>query len=67
MVKLPPESALRENPEEARDYMGAPIDLDSNDFGMHRSDTVDMIIILSGEVWAKMGNGNETLSNRGTR
>ncbi len=65
MVKLPPESALRENPEEARDYMGSPVDLDSEDFGMHRSDTVDLIIILSGEVWAKMGNGDETLLKPG--
>ena len=65
MVKLPPESALRANPEEATAYMGGPIDLDSDDYGMHRSDTVDLIIIMSGEVWAGMGNGDETLLKPG--
>ena len=65
MVKMPAESVLRANPEEAEEYMGGPIDLDSDDFGMHRSDTVDLIIILSGEVWAVMGNGDETLLKPG--
>lgn len=65
MIKMPPESALRANPEEAEEYMGGPIDLDSDDFGMHRSDTVDLIIVLSGEVWAVMGNGDETLLKPG--
>ena len=65
LVKMPPESALRANPEEAEAYLGGPIDLDSDDFGMHRSDTVDLIIILSGEVWAVMGNGDERLLKPG--
>ena len=65
MVKMPAESVLRANPEAAEEYMGGPIDLDSEDYGMHRSDTVDLIIILSGEVWAVMGNGDETLLKPG--
>lgn len=65
MVKMPAESTLRANPEEAEEYMGGPVDLDSEEYGMHRSDTVDLIIILSGEVWAVMGNGDETLLKPG--
>ncbi len=65
MVKMPAESVLRANPEETENYMGGPVDLDSSDYGMHRSDTVDLIIILFGEVWAVMGNGDETLLKPG--
>ena len=65
MLQLPPEGALRANPEEAEKYMGGPVNLDSDDFGMHRSDTVDLIIVLSGEVWAIMDSGDKTLLRPG--
>ena len=65
MLQLPPEGALRENPEEAEEYMGGPANLESDDFGMHRSDTVDLIIVLSGEVWAIMDSGDKTLLKPG--
>ncbi len=65
MIQLPPEGALREHPEEAERYMGGPVDLDSDDFGMHRSDTVDLIIVLSGEIWAIMDSGEKTLLKPG--
>jgi mannose-6-phosphate isomerase-like protein (cupin superfamily) len=65
MIQLPPEGAYRKNPEEAERYMGGPVNPDSDDFGMHRSDTVDLIIMISGEVWAIMDSGEKTLLKPG--
>ena len=33
MVQFPPESAIRENMEEAKDYYGEEVLIDSEDFG----------------------------------
>ena len=65
MIQLPPESVLRDNMEEAETYYGGEVLLDSDDFGMHRSDTVDMIVVLSGEVWMKLENSGEVLLKAG--
>ena len=65
MIQLPPESVIRDNMEEAETYYGGEVLLDSDDFGMHRSDTVDMIVVLSGEVWMKLENSGEVLLKAG--
>lgn len=65
MVQLPPESTIRENMEEAKSYYGREVLIDSEEFGMHRSDTVDMIVILSGEVWMKLQDSDEVLLKAG--
>ena len=65
MVKMPAESVLRANPEETESYMGGPIDLDSDDYGMHRSDTVDLIIILSGRGMGSDGQRRRDASQTG--
>lgn len=65
MIKLPPESVIRANPEDAERYFGGPVDLDSPDYGMHRSDTVDLIIVISGEIYARMDSGEEVLLRPG--
>ena len=65
MIQLPPESVIRDNMEESETYYGGEVLLDSDDFGMHRSDTVDMIVVLSGEVWMKLENSGEVLLKAG--
>ena len=54
IVQPPPESVVLLDPEEAKNYYGRKALIDLNEFGMHHSDTVDMIVILSGEVWMKL-------------
>lgn len=53
MIQMPAESTLRANPDEVMKHYGRMLPLDSPEHGMHRTDTVDLIIILSGEVWCK--------------
>lgn len=54
IMQIPAEKTLREHPAEVKKHYGRELDLDSNDRGMHRTDSVDLIIILSGELWCKL-------------
>ena len=66
MIQMPAESTLRKNPEETASYYGRDISLDSPDHGMHRTDTVDLIIIISGEVWCKFEDSEVLLKSGDT-
>lgn len=39
---------------------GAAAKMEPNNPGMHRTDTVDYIVVLSGEVWLELDDGRET-------
>jgi hypothetical protein len=65
IVSFPPESAMRADKEEARKiYNNRPdrypnLDFDAPDYMMHRSDTIDLVIVLSGEIWMGLKDADD--------
>jgi hypothetical protein len=68
IVEFPPDSAWRENADAHAAFgsigAGHAKDKDSSDPMMHKTSTVDYIIVLKGEIWAVMDKG-ETLLKTG--
>jgi hypothetical protein len=68
IVEFPPDSAWRENADARAAFgsigAGHAKDKDSADPMMHKTSTVDYIIVLKGEIWAIMDKG-ETLLKAG--
>ena len=53
MLSIPSEKTLKDHPDEVEKHYGRRIVPDAPDYGMHRTNTVDLIIVVSGEVWCK--------------
>lgn len=68
IVEFPPDSAWRDNADARAAFgsigAGHAKDKNSADPMMHKTSTVDYIIVLKGEIWAIMDNG-ETLLKTG--
>jgi|SRR5450759_1198740 hypothetical protein len=68
IVEFPPDSAWRQNADARAAFgsigAGHAKDKNSADPMMHKTSTVDYIIVLKGEIWAIMDNG-ETLLKTG--
>ena len=69
IVEFPPDSAWRDyaSAKEAFSSIGADhaTDDSSDDAMMHKTSTVDYLIILKGEIWAILDNGLETCLRQG--
>ena len=53
MAELPPKSVYRQHPEEIpKGPDGKPVDIDDKNFGLHASDTIDLMVVIEGELWA---------------
>lgn len=69
IVEFPPDSKWRDNAnaKEAFSSIGADhaTDDNSDDAMMHKTSTVDYLIILKGEIWAILDNGAETCLKQG--
>jgi len=69
IVEFPPDTSWRDNADakEAFASIGADhaTDDNSDDAMMHKTSTVDYLIILKGEIWAILDNGAETCLRQG--
>ncbi len=52
IAHIPPMELIRQRSD-------VPVDIDSEDYGMHITPTVDMTLIVSGEIWLKLENNPE--------
>jgi hypothetical protein len=58
VIQFPPESILRANREEAKKHYGRE-DFDSKDAGMHANNAIDLVVVLSGEIWMGLRDAGE--------
>ena len=69
IVEFPPDSAWRDNADakEAFSSIGADHATDdtSEDAMMHKTSTVDYLVVLKGEIWAILDDGAETCLKQG--
>ena len=69
IVEFPPDSAWRDSADakEAFDSIGAShaTDDSTDDAMMHKTSTVDYLLVLKGEIWAILDDGAETCLKQG--
>ena len=54
-----------EVPEEAYGYVGLKDHMEPDEPGMHTSDTIDFVYIISGEIWLELDDNEERLIKAG--